>query len=72
MAKCSNVLQWLDANGLAEKEEFEEMQKDLEKIWNQIITQTAPSGAGHSDSDEDIATSIEVPKKKMKMDYQKS
>jgi heat shock protein 1/8 len=52
MEKCNDVIKWLDANQLAEKEEFEEKQKDLEKICNPIITAMyaasggAPPGAG--------------------------
>jgi len=36
--KCNDVIRWLDANQLAEKEEFEDKQKDLEKVCNPIIT----------------------------------
>jgi L1 cell adhesion molecule like protein len=49
--KCNDVVKWLDANQLAEKEEFEDKQKDLEKICSPIITKMygaggAPPGAG--------------------------
>ncbi|ODM94904.1 Heat shock 70 kDa protein cognate 4 [Orchesella cincta] len=37
--KCNDVIRWLDANQLAEKEEFEDKQKELEKICNPIINQ---------------------------------
>jgi len=50
--KCNDVVRWLDANQLAEKEEFEDKQKDLEKICSPIITKmygaggAPPPGAG--------------------------
>jgi len=52
MDKCEEVIKWLDANQLAEKEEFEDKQKELEKICNPIITKMyaasggVPPGAG--------------------------
>jgi len=36
--KCSEVISWLDANQLAEKEEFDDKQKEIEGICNPIIT----------------------------------
>ncbi|XP_014678904.1 PREDICTED: LOW QUALITY PROTEIN: heat shock 70 kDa protein-like [Priapulus caudatus] len=36
--KCNDTIMWLDANQLAEKDEFEHKQKDLEQIFNPIIT----------------------------------
>jgi L1 cell adhesion molecule like protein len=50
--KCEEIIKWLDANQLAEKEEFEEKQKELEKVCNPIITKMyaatggVPPGAG--------------------------
>jgi L1 cell adhesion molecule like protein len=49
--KCNDVVKWLDANQLAEKEEFEDRQKELEKVCSPIITKMygaggAPPGAG--------------------------
>ena len=46
--KCEEVIKWLDANNLAEKEEFEHKQKELEGICNPIITKLyqAAGGAG--------------------------
>jgi L1 cell adhesion molecule like protein len=35
--KCNEVIRWLDDNKLAEKEEFESQQKDLESVWNPIM-----------------------------------
>jgi len=46
MEKCNDVIKWLDANQLAEKEEFEDKQKDLEKICNPIITAMYAAGGG--------------------------
>jgi len=42
--KCGDVIKWLDANQLAEKEEFEDKQKDLEKVCNPIITKLYAAG----------------------------
>ncbi|XP_004711770.2 heat shock 70 kDa protein 1-like [Echinops telfairi] len=36
--KCQEVISWLDANSLAEKEEFEHKRKELEQVCNPIIT----------------------------------
>merc|ERR1712198_810698 len=36
--KCNEVIAWLDSNQMAEKEEFDEQQKDLEKLCMPIIT----------------------------------
>ncbi|XP_021963158.1 heat shock 70 kDa protein cognate 4 [Folsomia candida] len=46
MDKCEEVIKWLDANQLAEKEEFEDKQKELEKICNPIITKMYAAGGG--------------------------
>jgi L1 cell adhesion molecule like protein len=45
LEKINDVIRWLDANQLAEKEEFEDKQKDLEKICNPIITKLYAGGA---------------------------
>ncbi|KAL1505844.1 hypothetical protein ABEB36_005307 [Hypothenemus hampei] len=51
MEKCNEVIAWLDANQLADKEEYEHKQKELEAICNPIITKLyqgvggAPGGA---------------------------
>ena len=49
----SQTISWLDANQLAEQEEFEHKQKELEGICNPIITKlyqasggAPPGGAG--------------------------
>ena len=49
--KCKEVTSWLDKNQTAEKHEFEEKQKELEKVCTPIITKLyqaggMPSGAG--------------------------
>ncbi|CAH2326267.1 heat shock 70 kDa -like [Pelobates cultripes] len=49
--KCKQVLAWLEANQLAEKEEYAHQQKELEKLCNPIITklyQGGMPGAGHA------------------------
>jgi len=49
-SKCEECLKWLDANQLAETEEFESMKKDLESVVNPIYTkmhqQQSGSGSG--------------------------
>ena len=42
--KADEVLKWLDANSMAEKEEFEHQQKELESICNPIITKLYAEG----------------------------
>merc|ERR1712150_117171 len=50
--KCNEVISWLDANQLAEQDEFEHKQKEVEGLCNPIITKLyqgmggAPPGAG--------------------------
>jgi len=49
MNKCNETLKWLDANQMAETDEFNYKQKELEGICNPIITrlyQGAQAGAG--------------------------
>nr|AXU24968.1 heat shock protein 70-2 [Tytthus chinensis] len=46
LEKVNEVIRWLDANQLAEKEEFEHKQKELEALCNPIITKLYQSGAG--------------------------
>ncbi|ENN76652.1 hypothetical protein YQE_06831, partial [Dendroctonus ponderosae] len=43
--KCNEIIGWLDANQLADKEEYEHKQKELEGICNPIITKLY-GGAG--------------------------
>lgn len=42
--KCSETVKWLDSNQLAEKEEFEHKQKELEQVCNPIITKLYQAG----------------------------
>jgi len=45
--KCKEVIDWLDSNQTAEKEEFEHQQKEVEKVCSPIITKLYQSaGAG--------------------------
>jgi len=44
--KCNETLAWLDSNQAAEKEEFEEHQKEVEKICAPIITKLYQSAGG--------------------------
>jgi L1 cell adhesion molecule like protein len=44
--KCADVIKWLDANQLADKEEFEHKQKEFEGICNPIITKLYQSAGG--------------------------
>ncbi|XP_053330822.1 heat shock-related 70 kDa protein 2 [Spea bombifrons] len=45
LAKCKEVIDWLDRNQAAEKDEFEHQQKELEKLCNPIITKLYQGGA---------------------------
>ncbi|KAF2348876.1 Heat shock protein 70 family, partial [Trinorchestia longiramus] len=42
---CNETLKWLDENQLAEKEEFEHRQKEVEKVCRPVITKLY-GGAG--------------------------
>jgi heat shock protein 1/8 len=44
--KCTDVIRWLDANQLAEKEEFEHKQKEIEGVCTPIITKLYQSAGG--------------------------
>jgi L1 cell adhesion molecule like protein len=47
--KCNEIIKWIDANQLADKEEFEHKQKELEQVCMPIVTklyQGAGGGAG--------------------------
>uniref|UniRef100_A0A8C0HXN1 Heat shock cognate 71 kDa protein n=1 Tax=Balaenoptera musculus TaxID=9771 RepID=A0A8C0HXN1_BALMU len=44
--KCNEIINWLDKNQTAEKEEFEHQQKELEKVCNPIITKLYKSAGG--------------------------
>jgi len=49
-SKIEETQKWMDANSLAEKEEFEHKQKELEKIFNPIISKVY-QGAGGAPGD---------------------
>jgi heat shock protein 1/8 len=44
--KCNEIINWLDKNQTAEKEEFEHQQKELEKVFNPNITKLYQSAGG--------------------------
>lgn len=44
LAKIEETQKWMDANTLAEKEEFEHKQKELEKVFNPIISKVYAAG----------------------------
>nr|AMR60410.1 heat shock protein 70 [Sinanodonta woodiana] len=44
--KCNDIISWLDANQLADKEEFEHKQKEIEGVCNPIITKLYQQAGG--------------------------
>jgi len=46
MDKCNEIIKWLDANQLADKEEFEHKQKEIEKVCNPIVTKLYQGAGG--------------------------
>merc|ERR1711944_42949 len=44
--KCDDAIKWLDANQLAEVEEFQEKQKEVEAVCNPIIAKLYQSAGG--------------------------
>jgi L1 cell adhesion molecule like protein len=50
--KCNQVIRWLDINHLAEEEEFEFQLKELESVWNQIMTKVDECATGYSRTGE--------------------
>ncbi|KFP93299.1 Heat shock 70 kDa protein, partial [Haliaeetus albicilla] len=44
--KCREVVSWLDRNQMAEKEEYEHKQKELEKLCNPIVTKLYQGAGG--------------------------
>merc|ERR1712113_132650 len=44
--KCDEAIKWLDANQLAEVEEFQDKQKEVEGVCNPIITKLHQSAGG--------------------------
>merc|ERR1712223_2213121 len=52
--KCDEAIKWLDANQLAEVEEFNEKQKEVEAVCNPIITKLYGAAGGAPDFVEHI------------------
>lgn len=46
MEACNDAIKWLDVNQLAEKEEYEHKQKDIEQVCNPIITKMYQAAGG--------------------------
>merc|ERR1719334_191367 len=44
--KCDEAIKWLDANQLAEVEEFNEKQKEVEGVCNPVITKLYQGAGG--------------------------
>jgi len=44
--KCSEIIRWIDANQLAEKEEYEHQLKDMEKLCMPIVTKLYQGAGG--------------------------
>merc|ERR1711922_84546 len=44
--KCDEAIKWLDANQLAEVEEFQDKQKEVEGVCNPIITKLYQGAGG--------------------------
>merc|ERR1711974_471881 len=45
-SKCDEIIKWLDANQLAEVDEFQDKQKEVEGICNLIITKLYQDAGG--------------------------
>jgi L1 cell adhesion molecule like protein len=43
---CSDVVQWIDSNPHAEREEYEAKKKELEDVWKPVITNAYAQGHG--------------------------
>ncbi|XP_053881904.1 heat shock-related 70 kDa protein 2 [Malaclemys terrapin pileata] len=57
--KCQEVVTWLDRNQMAEKEEYEHKQKELEKLCNPVVTKlyqgaTAQTGGAGGPTIEEV------------------
>ncbi|XP_008303294.1 heat shock 70 kDa protein 1-like [Stegastes partitus] len=44
LEKCEETISWLESNQLAEKEEFQHKQKELEKVCNPVISKLYQGG----------------------------
>merc|ERR1711913_279592 len=47
--KCDEIIKWLDANQLAEVDEFNDKQKEVEAVCNPIITKMYQAAGGAPD-----------------------
>ena len=45
-SKCDETIKWLDANQLAEVDEFQDKQKEVEAVCNPIITKLYQAAGG--------------------------
>lgn len=46
MEKCNEIIRWIDGNQLADKDEFEHKQKELEKVCMPIVTKLYQGAGG--------------------------
>lgn len=46
LEKCNEIIRWIDGNQLAEKDEFEHKQKELEKVCMPIVTKLYQGAGG--------------------------
>nr|ACG60422.1 heat shock protein 70-1 [Tetranychus cinnabarinus] len=61
MDKVDEVIKWLDANQLAEKEEFEHKQKELQDVCNPIVTKMYQGAGGAPGGMPDFASAGGAP-----------
>merc|ERR1712018_291983 len=52
ISKCDEIVNWLDSNQTAEKEEFEHQKKELEKIANPIMMKIYQTGGMPNNTSE--------------------
>lgn len=46
MSKCEEVIEWIDANQAAEKDEYDEKKKELEEVCNPVISKMYQAAGG--------------------------
>ena len=54
------ALEWLDDNGEAEQEEFEEKLKEVEDKCNPVVSSAYQQAGGGGDDDEDLGSHDEL------------
>ncbi|XP_068605490.1 heat shock 70 kDa protein 1 [Brachionichthys hirsutus] len=59
--KCDETIRWLESNQLAEKEEYQHQQKELETVCNPIITQLYQGGGPAGGAGGPAPTSSQGP-----------